>query len=818
MRLRLILFFFVFGIVYAPAQEKSKINPVYRAEREKINDLVHTKLKVKFNFEKRQMLGEEWVTLTPHFYPVSTLNLDAKAMLIHDVTMDGKKLKYEYDEETLKINLGTTFHKGEKYTVYINYTARPDEVKQEGSAAITDAKGLYFIDPDETDPDKPTQIWTQGETESNSCWFPTIDSPNQKSTEEIYITVPSKFTTLSNGLLKEQVENSDGTRTDYWKLDQKHAPYLFFMGIGEYSVVKDQWNNIPVNYYVEKEYEPYAKEIFGKTPEMIQFFSDYTGLPYAWPKYSQMVARDYVSGAMENTTAVLHAEQAQQVHGQLIDKNGWESTIAHELFHHWFGDYVTTESWSNLTVNESFANYSEYLWLEHAYGKDEADAHRYSDLQGYFMGGNENKDLVRFYYNSKEDMFDAVSYNKGGEGVLHMLRAYVGDDAFRKSLETYLKDNAYGTGEAHQLRLAFEKVTGKDMNPFFNQWFFGAGHPKLKIKYEYSEGQKLVAVSVKQTQDKIFDFPLTIDVYEGGTPKRYKVNVDKKLNSFSFKYTVKPKLIVIDPEHVLLAQIEDDKSIENYIYQYEHAPRYDDRRQAIEELSKNQNSKEVIQTLTKALNDKYYGLRIMAIKKIDISSKYAGNAIKTIENLAKHDKKTLVQAAAINKLGKLESKGYASIYKNALKSESFSVKGSAMKALYKIDKDAALTEAKSITDKTTKEQMRKALIPIFIMDKTESEMPFVAKYLIQGMFFTEDAGTQNIYKEGFQWIASSDNAEATQNLTDAFVKVGVKYKQYGADQMAKQVLTQVLSLKKASSYSNKNQLIKIVEDGLKKLD
>jgi aminopeptidase N len=468
-------------------------------------------------------------------------------------------------------------------------------------------------------------------------------------------------------------------------------------------------------------------------------------------------------------------------------------------------------------VNESFANYSEYLWLEHEYGKDEADAHRYSDLKGYFMGRNETKDLVRFYYNSKEDVFDAVSYNKGG-GILHMLRAFVGDDAFRKSLKQYLDDNAYGTGEAHQLRLAFEKVTGKDMNPFFNQWFFGAGHPKLEISYNYSDSQKLVAVNIKQTQDKIFDFPLSIDVYEGTSLKRYEVKVDKKNNAFSFKYSTKPKLIVIDPDHTLLAQIKDDKTIENYIFQYNNAPRYDDRREAIEELSKNQNSKEIITTLTKALNDKYYGLRIMAIKKIDISSKYSENAIKTIEKLARNDKKTLVQAAAIKKLGQLKSKGYATIYKDAINSESFSVKGSAMAALYEVDKDAAVSVAKSITDKTTKKQMRQQLIPIFIKDKTEAEMPYVSKYLIEGMFFVEDKDTQTIYKEGFQWIASSDNVEATQNLTDSFVKVGIKYKQYGADQMAKQVLNQVLDLKKASNYSNKAQLIKIVQDGLKKLE
>ena len=289
-------------------------------------------------------------------------------------SLDDKNLDYTYDGYQLTIELPKEYKKGEHYTLYLKYIARPEKVKDKGSIAITAAKGLYFINSTGSDPNKPTQIWTQGETEANSCWFPTIDSPNQKTTQEIYMTVPDKFLTLSNGILKSQTKNSDGTRTDYWKMDQKHAPYLVFMGVGEYSVVKDSWNNLEVNYYVEKEFESVARDIFGNTPEMMTFFSNLTGIPYPWDKYSQIVVRDYVSGAMENTTAVVHGEDAQQKRGQLIDKNEWEGTIAHELFHHWFGDLVTTESWANLTVNESFATYSVYLWLQHKYGQDAADA------------------------------------------------------------------------------------------------------------------------------------------------------------------------------------------------------------------------------------------------------------------------------------------------------------------------------------------------------------------------------------------------------------------------------------------------------------
>ncbi|HLZ88427.1 MAG TPA: M1 family aminopeptidase, partial [Puia sp.] len=344
-----------------PADEAWK--KVYRATATRYDDLIHTKLEVKFDYDKSYMYGKAWVTLKPHFYPTDTVALDAKGMDIHSVAIEreGKTspLKYDYDGMVLRVHLDKVYRYTEKYTLFIDYTAKPNELKVKGSAAITDAKGLYFINPKGEDKNKPTQIWTQGETEANSVWFPTIDKPNQKTTEEIYMTVPSKYVTLSNGLMVGQKENGDGTRTDHWKMDLPHASYLFFMGVGDYAIVKDSYKGKDVNYYVEKQYAPVARRIFGNTPEMIAFYSRITGIDYAWPKYDQIVGRDYVSGAMENTTCTLHGEAAQQDARELTDGNGWEDVIAHELFHQWFGDLVTTESWSNITLNESFADYSE---------------------------------------------------------------------------------------------------------------------------------------------------------------------------------------------------------------------------------------------------------------------------------------------------------------------------------------------------------------------------------------------------------------------------------------------------------------------------
>ena len=391
-------------------------------------------------------------------------------------------LKYDYDGLLLRITLDKTYKATEPYTVYISYTAKPNDFKAKGSAAITDAKGLYFINPLGEDKEKPTQIWTQGETEATSVWVPIIDKPDQKTTNEFYLTVPAKYVTLSNGKLVSQKPNTDGTRTDYWKMDLPHSRYLFFMGVGDYAVIKDSYKGKEVSYYVEKKYAPVARRIFGKTPEMIALFSKLTGVEYPWVKYAQIVGRDYVSGAMENTTATLHGESAQQDARELTDGNRWEEVISHELFHQWFGDYVTTESWSNLTLNESFATLGSQLWNEFHYGKDAGDEERYTSAKGYLGSHSEKKDLVRFYYDDKEDMFDAVSYNKGG-AILQMLRAFVGDSAFFKSLNLYLTTNKFKNAEAHQLRLAFEEVTGKDLNWFFNQWYFGNGNPKLNITY-----------------------------------------------------------------------------------------------------------------------------------------------------------------------------------------------------------------------------------------------------------------------------------------------------------------------------------------------
>lgn len=777
----------------------------YRGSYTIINDLVHTKVDVKFDYAKSYMYGKAWITLKPHFYPTDSLTLDAKGMDIHKVAIvkgaSTSPLKYEYDGWNLDIKLDKTYKNGETYTIYIDYTSKPNEVKVQGSAAITDAKGLYFINPTGEEKDKPTQIWTQGETEATSVWCPTIDKPNMKTTQETIMTVPAKYVTLSNGKLISSKKNTDGTRTDHWKMDLPHAPYLFFMGVGDYAVIKDSWKGKEVSYYVEHEYAPVARKIFGNTPEMMTFFSKLTGIDYPWVKYSQMTARDYVSGAMENTTATLHQESAQQDARELIDGNAWESTIAHELFHHWFGDYVTAESWSNLTVNESFANYSETLWDEYKYGKDAGDAQNYNDMVGYLQSGSEKKDLVRFHYPDKEAMFDAVSYNKGGR-ILHMLRNYVGDEAFNKALNIYLTENKFQAAEAHNLRLAFEKVTGQDLNWYFNQWYFGDGHPLLDIDYVYNENAKNVQVIIKQTQKsgKIFTLPIAIDVYNGAKKERYKVWVKNQADTFTFKYTTRPELVNVDGDKILLAVKKDNKTLDNYIHQYKYAGLYLDRREAIEFAQKNQSNPKAQELLKLALKDKYFGLRILTASKLDFKVDELKAAVEPIlADLAKNDPKSTVRAAAITALGNYDNAAYNAIYSKGINDSSYSVAGASLENLAKKDKDAAFAAAKKIAASgQLKGAMTESIFKVLAQSGDESSAELVTKTFADMPLSNAKFNLFPVYCNYLANVNSTANFKKGVDATIAFRQVLAPY---GYEQMVNDFLNNSILKKKETALA-----------------
>jgi len=561
----------------AKAEEAPEPPIPYRPARTRLADLVHMKLDITPVFARSEVEGEEELTFTTHFYPLDTLVLDARMMLISKVEwLEGKTatpILFAYDSALLKVFLPKTVMRGQNAVVRIQYTARPEKIKEKGGEAISEAKGFYFIDPADSDKEEPTEFWTQGEPESNSAWFPTIEAMEQKITQEIKITVPDSMVTLSNGTLQWSMAGKNHTRTDCWAQKLPHSVYLVMVAGGKYAIVKDTWKNKEVSYYVEPEFKKDARNIFGRTPEMIEFYSNLLKVPYAWDKYSQIVCREYVSGAMENTGAVVMFPAAQKTRRELIDQN-YDDVICHELFHHWFGDLVTAKTWSQLFLNESMATYGEYLWIEHAKGRIAADEHLNDDWKRYLNEAREKTHaLVRFYYNDANDLFDRHTYQKGAL-LLHALRAYVGDDAFFLALHNYLENNKFGNGDVEIFRREFEKVSGRDLRQWFAQYVLSAGHPQLQTQWEWLGDSVAIDVVQRQKQDVLYTIPLTFDVFDSNGKQRHNVVMTTTKQQFKFKAASKPVAVISDPEGTLFATLDEDKTTQEWARQAALASQY----------------------------------------------------------------------------------------------------------------------------------------------------------------------------------------------------------------------------------------------------
>ncbi|MEB2781523.1 M1 family metallopeptidase [Algoriphagus sp. C2-6-M1] len=675
------------------AVEEQKISS-YQPSAKKDFDILHTDLDLSFDYQRQAVIGKAELTIKPFFYPTNELILDAQNFEFGELffTQDNEResLRYDYDEKKIHIYLPRELTKADTFQINFDYTAFPERNGGGGSEAITDTKGLYFIDPLDTVPDKPRMIWTQGETAHNSKWFPTIDTPNNKFTQLIKLTVADTLVSVGNGELVKQETLSDGMRKDFWEMKLPHSAYLAAFAIGDFGKVEAKWEDVPLGYYVEKGYEKGAEKVFENTPEMIGFFSDLLGVRYPWPKYDQIVVRDFVSGAMENTTASIFMEELRLTEREAIDSE-WDYIIAHELFHQWFGDYVTTESWSNLTLNEGLANYSEFLWNEYKYGADQAKLKLIAETENYFLEATAKQvDLIRFDYDDAEDMFDSHSYSKGG-AIVHMLREYLGTEAFYAGLNYYLTEHAFENVEVNDLRLAFERISGEDLNWFFNQWFLDKGHPELYFDVDYSDPQKIL-IAVSQRQDlgitPLYMLPLEVSWYEGKERKTKRFMITEVFQQITLENINPINLLIIDEQKNLLAKTYMDISADQMRQQFQVSNFGIARYEALDSLAAWDALTELESILPEALEDEFWAVRESALSILQGHPEWLEDtpelALK-IAYLAENDERNSVRAGAIDVLSSFSPDAYYSTFLNLAKDSSYLVAGSALMGLVSIE-------------------------------------------------------------------------------------------------------------------------------------
>ena len=687
-------------------ETKDKKLPPANYIRSRDVDIKNVSIDLRFDWEKEQAYGNTIVTLAP-FKDTQTFNLDAASMTINSVTLsNGTALKYTYDgkktDDNLAISLDRVYKKGEDLAVKIDYRTNYVNTADADTAIGSFGRGLRFIKPTAEQPNKPRQIWSQGETEFNRYWFPSYDSPNDFRTSELRATVDKPYTVVSNGKLLDVKDNGDNTRTFHWKMDTPYSNYLSSIVVGEYTEIKNgEYEGVPIYAYG---YPSEAKEVAATTknlPATIKFFSEITGVKYAYPKYSQTFVEDF-GGGMENISATTQIEEMIHDERELLD-NDSESLQSHELAHQWFGDYVTTRDWGQIWLNESFATYFQALWDEQFKGHDfflldDVRKNQQTTLQTWNQGNR--RPIVTKYYANKDAMFDNYAY-PGGGSVLHMLRKHLGDELFFKSLNKYLTDNAHQPVSTEDLRIAIEETTGQSMDWFFDQWLYKMGHPIFEVTKNYDAATKKLTLNVKQTQkvDPTNEFPQTeffqadVDVEVDGNVQRVLIKPQAE-NVYTFDSPTAPQLVNFDYEGTLLKEMKFEKSVDELVYQATKDKDVIGRQWAIGELSKKTTT-----DLTKVLaafnsvaaNDSSWLLRRTAIGAIAqiLAPQTPENAVQikldqTTEQTmlkAAKDEKSLVRADAIEFLGATKDAKYADLYLSALNDQSYAVLDSAAVAL-----------------------------------------------------------------------------------------------------------------------------------------
>jgi aminopeptidase N len=561
------------------SQDEPRPLPSTKYVRSRNFDTKHISLDLRFKWETSQTIGVERFTFSPLTPNFKTLNLDAGNMIFKSVKMaDGTDLEFSYDHDksALSIQLDRAYGLSDDLTVVIEYQTTGDTVGN--TLGFGGGGGLKFIKPSKNEPDKPWQIWSQGESEYNRYWFPSYDYPNDFRSTEITATVKKPLMVISNGKLMETTDNGDNTRTYRWRMDTPYASYLTSIVVGEYSEIRGDFKGKPVSTYVYKNWKNEGEVTAKRLPEMVSFFSKKLGLDYPYSKYAQTIAHEF-GGGMENITATT------QTDNMIIDArteldNDQDGLQAHELAHQWFGNYVTCRDWSEIWLNESFATYLESLWQGHSKGHDYFLYNEVrSNQNGYFGAWNQGqrRPIVTKNYANPDSVFDSYAYARGG-AVLHMLRKELGDDDFFRALNHYLKSNANEPVQTEDLRIAIEESTGRSMDRFFDQWLYRMGHPVFDVKQSYDAVTGRLTLNVKQTQKrditslypqvKYFEMPVDIEIITANGTKIETVMVKPIAeNEFTFDLDGKPLLVDFDNEGTLIKEIKFEKSLDDLMYQ-----------------------------------------------------------------------------------------------------------------------------------------------------------------------------------------------------------------------------------------------------------
>ena len=512
--------------------------------------------------------GRERITWRPN--GDSLVVLDAVNLRIDSVVSENERLTVYpvRDPEMLIIGLPVSMRNRDSLLIDIWYA----------HVSISN-KGYYYYD---ANPDVTLERvgYTFTEPYDSPYWFPCINDPSVKAPCKINATVPRGFLAASNGLLKQTIDNGDGTITFQWEERHSIAMYLMVVTISKYSTfshfyhrVSNPSDSIEIKYYIwqaDSAGQTYnAVTAFRNVVDMMTFYSTIFG-EYPFDKYGMAAVFPFGAGGMEHQTMTT-------IHRYWLANGGSQGGIAHELAHQWWGDMVTCGTWADIWLNEGFATYSAALWEDHFPGM-----RKLKDLMASIQHFT-NTSWENAIYNPPDNLFADLVYSKGA-WVLHMLRYLLGDSAFFDVFKIYRQRFEYTSATTDDFAAVVSSVAGRDMSWFFNQWVYGKGWPVYAYRWnaqQRSGGGYNVIVAIQQQQsDHVFQMPVQLKVQGRGKDTIVVANDTTRNESFNFVVPFLPDSVYLDPQGWILKQVSptflssvgDNSELPNSFVLYQNYP------------------------------------------------------------------------------------------------------------------------------------------------------------------------------------------------------------------------------------------------------
>ena len=564
----------------------------------------HYRVELDVDLERKELCGRALLTVESLRDGLMDLALDAAEMRFESVRSGRRALRYAPEGERLRIHLPRALRAAERISFEVTYVTRP-------------RKGFFFVGPSESEPDREAAGWSQGQADDTHWWIPCLESTESRATLDLIATVPSGYRAIGNGRLVSRRVKSRSRVAFHWRQDTAHPAYLISLVVGQYAELRDRAGKTPLFGYVPPGLEREGKALFRKTPQMIATFERVFGHPYPYPKYAQTTVPDFTFGGMENTSATTLFERALQSGPDSFEES-YDSLISHELAHQWWGDLVTCRDWSEGWLNEGFATYSEIVYREVDTGRDDADFARLEQMCSYLTEDGEDyrRPLVETRWKYPTAIFDRHLYEKGA-CVLHMLRALLGDAAWRRSLRRYLDRHAFGPVETADLRRACEEETGRNLSGFFDQWVHHGGHPELKVSRVWDESAKSLVLQVQQVQESdavtpTFRIHVVLEIVTGTRRIRLPLDLSGRRETIHVPLPARPRYVALDPEHDTLKLLEFPRSADELLYGLKRSPFVLERIRCARELA-SMGDERIIAALFRSLRtDRFWGVRAAA--------------------------------------------------------------------------------------------------------------------------------------------------------------------------------------------------------------